>query len=514
MENTFLMGIDVGTTGAKAAVVDLQGNIIGSGYNEYPRIFPKPGWVEQDAELLVQSTFKSCREAVEDSGVESSAIVSIAFSSQRATIGLLNNENKVVDNRFYSWQDSRAVDEVEYIKTKMDAAHLYETAGQPISPSFGFEKILWISRNEPEKYNQAERIIYIMDYLMYRFGADGFFTERVLAASGGMYDIKKGEWSDEIIETFGLNRAKFSEIVDSGVKIGEIDDTAAGLSGLAEGTAICTGAGDNECGILGVGAIDSGDVVITAGTGGMILFCNDEPVFPDDQGLMVSPAASEELFILGGIQLSSASTFQWMNEIACSWDKTISDKMQLDYYEMINREVAGSPAGYGDLVFLPFLAGAGYPDFIPEARGVFCGLSFSHSRADMLRAVMEGVIFEFRYMFEKLKKSGVSIEKLTFTGGASKSDIWTQIVSDIFNAEVRRVEVADATLIGAAILAGKGVGVYENTKMGVEAMVKFRNAAVPEKTDNEKYEKLFKVYSAAYNSMVDGKVFSLLADCR
>lgn len=503
----YLMGVDIGTTGSKAMIIDTDGNIIGSGYREYPCIYPKLSWVEQSAELVTEKTFEACREAIKNSNISSVNIASVGFSAQRATFGLIDKDNRVIGDRFYVWQDNRAISEIEYIKSKMDAFEMYCIEGQPITPTFSFEKVIWLMNNQPDIYGKTKKIVMVPDYILYRFGAEEFLCEVANAGCSGMVDIENNKWSDKIIDTYGIHKDKLPRLIEAGIVVGKVGRIAAEKTGLKEGTILCSGSGDNQCGALGAGVVKEGNASMSLGTSGVLVVGANKPRFLEDMGLMVGKALSPGLFELEGIQLGAASSYRWIRDVLCTNEQILANEIDSNTYDLMEKHIEKSPIGANGVIFMPYLIGAGYPYWNTNAKGMFSGLTFSNTKSDLIRAVMEGITLESKDMYEKIKSSGVQINKLSIIGGATKSKLWRQMIADMFNVTVKRLKVSDSTIIGAAILAGIGVGIFKDVEEGVSKMVHYSDEIEPKQQNVSIYNEIYWQYRNLYKALSQGGVF-------
>jgi len=505
----YLIGVDVGTTGAKAMVVDLQGNVIGKGYGEYPVLTPKPDWVEQDAEMLIQETFKACKAAVANSKVNPDEILSVGFSTQRATFGFVDDKNKIIGGNFYGWQDNRSGSEIAYITSIIPGAELYKISGMPVTPTFSFEKIIWVMRNDPETYKKSKYIVQMPEYVMYRFGVKEFLCERTNACCSGMIDVKTMEWSDKIIKAYGIDKTKLPKLVDPGKQIGTVSKEAAALCGIPEGTPLCTGTGDQQCAAMGAGVVGDGRASLTLGTAGLLVVGSSKLMLEDKSGfLMVPSSGALGVFELEGIQLGAASSYKWLRDTLCAEEVTKAESLKKDPYDLMNEHVAASPVGANGVVFMPFLFGSGYPYWNSAAKGTFLGLDSKTTKSDIVRAVMEGITLESKDMYEKMKDSGVKITSLAVTGGATKSKAWRQIIADMFGITINVLKVPDATIIGAAVLGGVGVGAFKDAKDGVDKLVQFIEKVEPIPANVKKYAATYEVYAKAYKALNESGVFA------
>lgn len=507
----YIMGVDVGTTGAKAMIFDLKGNVVSSGYKEYHCSYPKKGWVEQNSEVLVQKTFEACKDAVAKGNINKEAIKAVGFSVQRATFCLLDETNEVIDEKFYVWQDNRAESEIEYIKSKMDEQALYRIQGQPITPTFSLEKLVWIQRNTPEKLEQAKKIAFVSDYVMYRFGTDEVYTEVTNAGCSALLDIEGLSWSREIMDTFQLGYEKLPKLVKPGTAIGKVSKQVAERTGLAEGTILCSGSGDNQCGALGAGVTKPGNASMSLGTSGVLVIAGDRPVFVPDMGLMVNPSAVYGLFQMEGIQLGAASSYKWARDNIAILEHAFATELGLDSYEVMESHLTKSAVGSNGIIFMPFLIGSGYPYWNTKARGLFAGLTFSNTKSDMIRSVMEGITLESKDMYQNMKNAGLTANNITIIGGATKSPTWRQIITDMFDTSVRRLKVTDATIIGAAILAGVGAGLFTDIHEGVDQMVHFKDEVEPIHSNVKKYDELYQIYKKLYQVFHENQLYDAMS---
>ena len=507
----YLIGVDVGTTGSKAMVLDLKGNVIGKGYGEYPCLYPNPNWVEQDAEMLIQETFKACKAAVEDSKIDPHEIISVGFSTQRATFGFIDDKDRVIGGNLYGWQDNRAASVIEYICSVIPGDQLYKISGMPITPTFSFEKIIWVMKNDPKTYEKAKYIVQMPEYVMHRFGVEGYLCERTNACCSGMIDVSTMEWSDKIIKAYGIDPKKLPKLVDPGKEIGKVSKEVEKLTGIPAGTPLCTGTGDQQCAAMGAGVVTDGAASLTLGTAGLLVVGSEKLMLEDKSGfLMVPSSGALGVYELEGIQLGAASSYRWLRDTLCGIESSFANSVGKDPYDLMDFHIQKSPAGANGLVFMPFLTGSGYPYWNSAAKGCFLGLDFSTTKSDMVRAVMEGITLESKDMYEKMKVSGVHLTSLAVTGGATKSKAWRQIIADMFGITINVLKVPDATIVGAAILGGVGAGIFKDAQHGVRELVQFIEQIEPNPANVKTYNKTYEAYTKAYQALNESGTFAAL----
>lgn len=511
----YLMGVDIGTTGTKAMIFDLEANVMGTGYRECIAATPKPKWFEFDAEQLIAKTFEACREALLMSGVESKEIKAISFSTQRSTVGFVDGDGKMMRNVMYSWQDNRATEEVEFQKQCFDEVETTRLTGMPVTPTYCISNILWFKKHYPEEYKNAKVISMVSEFLAKRFGADDYYCDWGNASCSGAFDMKKRVWSEELLAAYGLDLKKFPKIVKSGTPLGKVSAEAAALTGLSEETMLIAGSGDQSCGALGAGIVAKGLAEMTIGTAGHLISYIEQPLESEHMlKMMTVNAAVPGNYELNGIQLSAASIYRWFRDAVATQERDTANGLGIDPYVLMDELVRQSTPGANGLLLLPYFAAAGCPHWDVEAKGVLAGLTFMHTKGDMARAFMEGCMYEMREIMETMREAGVVFEELRITGGATKSGLWRQIMADILNLPLRRLKIGDATVLGAAILAGYGVGVFRSPEEGAERMVKCDEPILPNKENVQKYNRCYEISKRMYGAMKEKQIFALMNDAR
>ncbi len=500
----YIAAIDVGTTGAKAMIIGTDGSVAGQGYREYGAAYPRPGWVEQDSEEIVEKTFEACRRAVEAAAVDPSQLACASFSCQRSTFGFLDDEMRMIDRRLYGWQDQRAAETIDETAGRIDPGELYRISGMPVSPPFAIHKLVWILKNDPDTYRRARWIVHLGDYVSYRFGAGELRAELTAACTLGLVDFAARGWSDRILTATGIDRAKLPPLVESGARIGSVSAAAAARSGLPEGLPLIAGSGDQQCAAIGAGVVSDGMASLTLGTSGFLVAGAQSLDLSKTAGLMAPLSPAFGICELEANQLGAASAYRWARDVLAETECARAEDTGTDAYRLMDIRAEQSPPGSNGVVFLPHLTGSGYPNWDPDARGVFAGLTFSSTKNDLLRAVMEGITLEAKDMYETMRESGVSIRSLAITGGATKSRLWRQIIADMFATEVKVLAVADATLVGAAIIGAVGAGLFADVREGAREMVHISHTVLPIPENAETYRRLHRVYREVYASLRGG----------
>ncbi len=508
----YVIGIDAGTTGTKAIVMDLKGKALGSSYRDYPLLHPHPNWVELDADNLLEQVVTVVGEAVKKSGVDANEIAALSFSVQRATITLVDGNGDALENTFYVWLDSRSDSIMDEMNEKIPHDYRALITGMPSVANFGIAKLYWLHKNRPELIEKAKYMSTVDGYLMKKFGAKEFCNEVTSLQCSGFVDNRTLEVCYEVTDKLGFERRLFPKLVKPGEVVGTIDPEIASRTGLAADTLVVAGSGDQQAGALGSGVISDGAVEITIGTGGFVIVGLAKPNFGKLQGLMVPCTPNLGVFEVEGNQNSGATCYRWAKDMFFSAEAEQALNEGVDPYDKMNELVDSSRPGSNGVIFSAALFGTGYPTWNSSASASFVGLKSTHTRGDMLRAVMEGVTLETRFMLESIKDTGVEIQDIiTVTGGAMRSATWRQIVADIMGTPIRTLEVSDASVIGVGGLAAIGAGLYKNVAEVAENMVHYGDDVIYPIPENVAvYDKVFAAYKKVYYTQSDNKVFDML----
>ncbi|MDR1790188.1 MAG: hypothetical protein LBR20_00725 [Propionibacteriaceae bacterium] len=514
--SSYVVGIDVGTTGSKAMVFDLSGNIIGKGYREYKLDEPKPNWVEVGAQFILDITFEAVQEAVADSQVDPADIKSISFSVNRSSFCLFDEDMNVIDDKMIVWLDSRAESVMEEMNAKISPERRNEITGMPGYNIFAAAKYYWVKVNEPETYAKTKYFASVDSLAMWGFGSDEFVAETSNASVTGLLDVRTLDWSDELCEALDFDKAKFPKLVAPGSVVGEVKAEVAAKTGLAVGTKIVAGSGDQQLAAMGAGVIKDGAASLTIGTFGLLAVGLAQPDFASLTGMMIPSSPVLGVFEVEGPQVSGATCYRWARDTLCQAEVAEGEETGVDPYVLMEQNyISQSVPGANGVIFYSALFGSGYPTWDTNATGMFLGLRNTHTKADMIRSVMEGITIEARHILDSMLSAGVQMEDvITLTGGASKSAGWCQIVADVFGLKIRTLDVPDAAVLGAAGLAAVGAGLYANVGEVVANMVRFDKVYEPIEANVATYNATFEAYKAAYYGLKEKDVFTQLAELR
>lgn len=494
------LGIDAGTSGIKAIVLDDTGKILGIGYRECNVITPKPGWVEEDP----LEWWEACRGAVAEAVLRSARggdIRSIGFSGQMQGSTLLDANGALVD-RCIIWMDQRASAQADRLNSMMDPKEILDEAANYCLPSFWAPKLLWLKENKPDVYAKTRKVLFTKDYLRYRMTGE-IATEVSDASCSFLLDMKNRRWSEKLFALTGLPRDIVPErLLESQEVAGYLNADLAKEWGLNSGIPVVAGGGDQPAGGVGNGVVRTGTIAATIGTSGVVFGCCDTPFIDEQHRAMYSLCHSVPgKYCFLGCTLGAGGSFKWMRDTFFSAQKEALAAAGKDVYDFMTELAAGVSPGSEGLVFLPYLNGESTPHVDPDARGVFFGLSLRHGIGAMCRSVMEGVTYSLRDTIEILRSFGLTINEVRAMGGGAKSALWRQMQADIFNASVVTMNVEEGPAAGAAIMAAVGIGYFKSIEEACDVIVKPVSTTEPIAANVAIYDEFYQTYRSLYPSL-------------
>lgn len=495
----YILSVDSGTTASKVSLFDERGELLAISTQEYPLITPSALAVEIQAETLWNAFKAGVSAALKRTRVDPDSIIALGISAQGETLIPIDKEGKPLRNAIV-WLDNRAQEEAEILSGEFNDGTSYKITGQvKIVPTWPASKILWIKRNEPNIFRKVYKYLLVEDYLVYRMTGE-FVAESSLLCSTVYWNIITRKWWDEMLDFLGISEDQLPEIRESGEAVGEILPTVASELGLSRRTVVSTGALDQAAGAIGVGNIRPG--MFSENTGAALAICAplEKPVF-DPYGRMpihyfVRPATyMAHTFTTGGMVL------RWFRDIFCHQEMQVGSMSGIDAYDLIGQEAARVAPGSEGLVMLPHLQGAMAPEANPKARGVLYGFTLRHTKAHFARAIMEAIACIVRRNIEVLEDLGIRVNEIRALGGGARSRLWKQIEADVTRRPVLTMKNEEAACLGAAILAGKAVGLYKSIDEACKKMVSIKERFNPNPANFEVYEKTYQRYVQLYNDL-------------
>ena len=495
----YLIGVDLGTSGTKTVLFDENGTVIASKTIEYPLYTPHNGWAEQDPNDWWHAACGGMKSVMEQSGIKAHDVKGIGISGQMHGLVMLDKAGNVL-RKSIIWCDLRTAKECVEITEKVGAKRLIEITANPALTGFTASKIMWVKNNEPEVYGKCAHILLPKDYVRYML--TGEFATEVSDASGmQLLDVPNRCWSEEVLSKLGIDKSLLAKVYESPEVTGKLTKKADELTGVAEGTPVVGGAGDNAAAAVGTGTVVDGKAFVTIGTSGVV-FAHTSKLSIDPNGRVHTfCCAVPNAWHVMGVTQAAGFSLKWFRDNFCHEEMITADGMGKDPYYLMDKQAERIPIGAERLLYLPYLNGERTPHLDPDARGVFFGLSAMHTRQHMLRAVMEGVTYSQRDSVEVLRGMGVNISEMLACGGGGSSPLWRQMLADTFNCPVKTVVSKEGPALGVAILAGVGTGIYKSVEEGCKAVIKLNPAQDPIAENVPQYEKYYEMYTKIYPAL-------------
>ena len=483
----YYIGVDLGTSAVKLLLMEESGKICNIVSKEYPLFFPHPGWSEQNPEDWFTQSVEGMKELTE--GIDRSQVAGIGFGGQMHGLVTLDENDQVIRPAIL-WNDGRSQKETEYLNNEIGKDKLSQYTANIAFAGFTAPKILWMKKNEPEKFAQIAKIMLPKDYLAYRLS--GSFCTDVSDASGMLLlDVKNRCWSKEMMEICDVKEEQLPKLYESWEVVGTLKPEVAEELGFSADVKVVAGAGDNAAAAVGTGTVGDGQCNISLGTSGT-LFITSDKFGVDPHNALHSFDHADGAYHLMGCMLSAASCNNWWMKDILHTDDFADEQKPLDEEGRL---------GENHVYFLPYLMGERSPHNDPSARASFIGMSMDTSRADMLQAVFEGVAYGLRDSLEVARSLGVAPERTTICGGGAKSPLWRKIVANIMNMKVDTVEVEEGPAYGGAILAAVADGCFNNVEEATAKIVKKKDTTEPDLVLVEKYEQGYQKFKKFYPAL-------------
>ena len=482
----FFIGVDLGTSSVKLVLMDEKGTIHGTTSREYPLYFPQPGWSEQNPEDWYREAVDGLKELLKD--VDKTQVAGISFGGQMHGLVILDENDNVIRPAIL-WNDGRTQKQVDYLNGEIGKDKLSEYTANIAFAGFTAPKILWVEENEPENFKKIKKIMLPKDYLAYKF--TGTFCTDYSDASGMLLlDVKTRNWSKEMCDICHITEDMLPQLFESYEKVGELTKELSSELGLNAGVVVAAGAGDNAAAAVGTGTVGNNRCNISLGTSGTI-FMSADYFAVDKNNALHSFDHADGHFHLMGCMLSAASCNKW-------WmDEILKTKDYADEQKGIEK------LGENHVFFLPYLMGERSPWNNPNARATFTGITMDTTREDMTQAVLEGVAFATRDMYEVAKSIGVAPKRTMICGGGAKSPLWRKMIANILNIEVDVPACEEGPGMGGAMLAMVACGAYKSVEEAAAAIVKVDKTEKPDPELVAKYEARYQQFKNIYPALAD-----------
>ena len=494
------LGIDIGTSGTKTLAIDEKGTILASASAEYPCEHPQPGWSEQDPELWWAATAQTVREVLAKGSLAPADVKGVGLSGQMHGSVFLDAAGKVIRPALL-WNDQRTAAECAEIEERAGGREaLIRMVANPALTGFTAPKLLWVRKHEPANWEKVKQVLLPKDYIRYRLS--GTYATEVSDASGTlMLDVANRRWSRELLGKLDLDPALLPPCFESPEVSAKVSDIGAKATGLAIGTPIVGGGGDQPAGAVGNGIVRSGVVSATMGTSGVVFAHTDalgfDPLGRLQRGCHAVPGAWHVM----GVVLAAGGSFQWFRNELSKVEVDAARKQGIEVYDLLTGEAAMAGMGAEGLFFLPYLTGERTPHFDPDAKGAWVGLTVRHGRPHLSRSVLEGATYAMRDSLELIREMGVAIHQIRVSGGGARNVLWRKIQADIYGCDVHTLNSTEGPAFGVALLAQVGTGGFATVPEACDATIRLAEKTAMDTAAKAFYDRGYAIYRQLYKDL-------------
>jgi xylulokinase len=485
----YVLGIDASTTATKAVLIDGSGAVVATAAADYGFDVPHPLWSEQDPHLWWDGAIAAIGTVLASTGVAGSEVEAIGLTGQMHGAVLLDATGEVLRPAIL-WNDQRTGPECESIRQAVGPTRLIEITGNDALTGFTAPKLVWVRDHEPDVWRRVRHVLLPKDYVRLRLTGE-YAIDKADGAGTILFDLAARDWSAEVLTALGIDPAWMPRTWEGPEVSGTVTTEAAAATGLRAGTPVVAGGGDQAANAVGVGAVRSGTVALSLGTSGVVFATTDRPIHEPRGIVHAFCHAVPGRWHMMSVMLSAAGSLRWFRDTLAPG---------IEFGDLVGR-AAEVPAGSGGLLFLPYLTGERSPHPDPLARAAFVGLTISHDRRHLTRAVLEGVAFGLRDGLDLMVEAGMPAPaQIRASGGGTASPLWRQILADVLGAEIATVNTTEGAAYGAGLLAAVGAGWYPTVEAAVDALVRAVPVAAPG-PDAERYAQAHAVYRDLYPAL-------------
>lgn len=494
------LGIDIGTSGTKTLAIDEKGRVLGSATAEYPCSHPRPGWSEQDPELWWEATRSTVRQVLEKGGLKPADVKGVGLSGQMHGSVFLDSEGRVIRPALL-WNDQRTAVECAEIDQRAGGREsLIRMVANPALTGFTAPKLLWVRNHEPANWEKVRQVLLPKDYIRYKLS--GTYATEVSDASGTlMLDVANRRWSTELLGKLEIDPALLPDCLESPVVSAQVSALGASATGLAVGTPIVGGAGDQPAGAVGNGIVRDGVVSATMGTSGVVFAHADRVGFDPLGRLQQFCHAVPGAYCAFGVVLAAGGSLQWFRNELSSVEVEAARAQGIDPYFLLTDEAATAGTGAEGLFFLPYLTGERTPHFDPNAKGAWVGLTVRHGRPHLVRAILEGATYAMRDSLELIAEMGVAVHQIRASGGGARNPLWRQIQADIYGKDVHTLEATEGPAFGVALLGQVGIGGFSSVPEACDATIRLAERTTVDMTAKSYHDRGYAIYRQLYKDL-------------
>ena len=508
---SYLLGIDYGTGGAKATIIDTEGQELAYAFEEYPILTPHPGWSEHNPENYWAAACRLIRKVVNESKVNTSDIKGVAVSSALPSLVLVDKDDNPVQNA-YNLMDKRATAQVKWLQEHIGEDYIFEVSRNRLEDHPMITNLMWERDNRPEGFKRIHKALTIDGFINLKLTGRATAHYSGAAFYGVAYNLLARQFDHQMLERIGLSPDLFPTLYRCEDIIGTVTSKAAQSTGLSEGTPVAAGQVDCNAGWVGAGMTEEGDIQMNLGTCGNFGILTNDTDFPRSMINFAYTTDSENTYIIVPTTTTGGQLIRYMRDHFYRMEMGAEQVYGVDTFELINQEAATVPPGSDGLIVLPYMMGERTPIWDVYARGTIFGLSLHHTRGHVIRAMMEAVAFALYDSFRILKESGKKIApQIVLNEGGAKSDLWRRIITDVFNVPTVLVKRRTGAPYGNAILAGVATGIFPDFSVA-RKWTEYMEPMEPNTSANGLYMEYFGLYKQIYSHLKDD--FKALADLR
>jgi xylulokinase len=492
-----LLGIDVGTGGTRAVLIDGAGTVVASRTAEHkPFASPKTGWAEQDPRDWWRATSEAIKQVMAGSDTKSVEIAAVGFSGQMHGAVLLDAAGEVLRPALI-WCDQRTAHEARALTDLIGEDQIIARTCNPALTNFTLTKLLWVRRHEPQLFERFRTLLLPKDYV--RYCLTGEYGMDMADASGTLLmDVANRRWSAEMSRATQIDPSCLPPLFESPEVCARISGAGAAVTGLLKGTPVVTGAGDQAAGAVGLGIVSPGAVHATIGTSGVVFAATDRPALDPKGRLHTFCHAIPGRWHVMGVTQSAGLSLRWFRDNF----GTLAEGSR-DPYERLSEEAAAAPPGCDGVLWAPYLMGERTPHLDPQARAALVGLAADHGRSHVIRAILEGVAFSLRDSFSIFAEMKVPVTDIRLGGGGARSPLWCQIQADVYGHAVEVVEAEEGAAYGAALLAGVGAGTWSTVDEACAQTVRVSRQIMPDLSNSGLMDRQYEIYRRIYPALRD-----------
>lgn len=489
-----IMGIDIGTTGCRAVVYSYEGAILASFSEEYPMYTKEAAWSEQDPDQIFAASMRVAAKASQEVRLRHIPIAGISFSVVMHSIIPVDQDGNAL-HFMLTWADSRSQKTMEALKEAYSGEAIYEKTGCPPHPMYPLYKIKWFKDERPDLFAKTAKFIGIKEYILYKL-LGKYLIDKSLASATSIYNIHRQEWDEDLLKLIGIAPDMLPHVVPTThIETGILPFYAKEL-GLPENTPVIMGASDGVLSTLGSGTVNVGQMTAMIGTSGAVRVVTDKP-YSDEKRRTWCYNMTEDSWVLGGALSNGGIAFRWARDKFAATEQHVAEKLGLDAYDLLGRYAEQKPAGSDGLIMLPLFSGERAPYYNANARGVLFGLNLNHGKRHIIRATLEGIIYRMYSIFQALEEVSGSVHEIRATGSFTRSNVWVQIMADVFGRVITVPGEPEGSAFGAAVLGMYALGDIKDIKE-VTNFINIKTKYYPNKDNHELYQQLFAIYHRVY----------------